>query len=75
MVPPTSDQVSRVWPYSGSCAAFVVFPYMALTFFGVLSHTLQVTTQVLKAVRNPGGISTTGLASSAFARHYLRNLG
>ena len=27
------------------------------------------------AVQNPKGISTFGLASSAFARHYLRNLG
>ena len=70
MVPPTSDQVSRVWPYSGSCAAFVVFPYMALTFFGVLSHTLQLDSAILVLVRNPNGISTVGLASSAFARHY-----
>ena len=70
MVPPTSDQVSRVWPYSGSCAALAVFTYMALTFSGVLSHTLQLTARVLKAVRNPEGISTPGLASSAFARHY-----
>ena len=61
MVPPTSDQVSRVWPYSGSCAASVVFPYMALTFFGVLSHTLQVTTRVLQAVRNPESISTVSV--------------
>ena len=29
---------------------------------------------VYVAVRNPDCISTTGLASSAFARHYLRNL-
>ena len=51
MVPPTSDQVSRVtsdqvsrvWPYSGSCSALKVVAYMALTFFGVLSHTLQLT--------------------------------
>ena len=70
MVPPTSDQVSRVWPYSGSCAALAVVAYMALTFSGVLSHTLQLTAWVLKAVRNPKGISTSGLASSAFARHY-----
>ena len=53
MVPPYSDQVSRVWPYSGSCAALSVFPYMALTFSGVLSHTLRLTTRVLKAVRTP----------------------
>ena len=48
---------------------------MALTFFGVLSHTLQLTLAVLVLVRNPKCISTSGLASSAFARHYLRNLG
>ena len=70
MVPPTSDQVSRVWPYSGSCAALAVVAYMALTFFGVLSHTLQLDSAILVLVRNPNGISTAGLASSAFARHY-----
>ena len=53
MVPPSSDQVSRVWPYSGSCAASVVFTYATLTLFGVLSHTLRLTTRVLKAVRTP----------------------
>ena len=30
---------------------------------------------MLNAVRNPHSISTTGLASAAFARHYLRYLG
>ena len=55
MVPPYSDQVSRVWPYSGSCAASVVFTYATLTLFGVLSHTLRLTTRVLKAVRTPKG--------------------
>ena len=53
MVPPYSDQVSRVWPYSGFCAASVVFTYATLTLFGVLSHTLRLTTRVLKAVRTP----------------------
>ena len=53
MVPPTSDQVSRVWPYSGSCAALSVFPYMALTFSGVLSHTLRLTFCLHIAVRTP----------------------
>ena len=53
MVPPSSDQVSRVWPYSGSCAASVVFTYATLTLFGVLSHTLRLTTRVLKAVHTP----------------------
>ena len=70
MVPPTSDQVSRVWPYSGSCAALAVVAYMALTFSGVLSHTLRLDLKIPFTVRNPNGISTIGLASSAFARHY-----
>ena len=53
MVPPTSDQVSRVWPYSGYCALSSVFAYMTLTFFGGPSHTLRLTIAVLKAVRTP----------------------
>ena len=53
MVPPSSDQVSRVWPYSGSCAALVVFTYVSLTLSGWPSHTIRLTTQVLKAVRTP----------------------
>ena len=55
MVPPCSDQVSRVWPYSGSCAAVRIFTYVTLTLFGWLSHTIRLTTWVLKAVRTPEG--------------------
>ena len=55
MVPPSSDQVSRVWPYSGTRAALVVFAYVSLTLSGWLSHTIRLTTQVLKAVRTPEG--------------------
>ena len=55
MVPPSSDQVSRVWPYSGTRAALVVFAYVSLTLFGWLSHTIRLTTWVLKAVRTPEG--------------------
>ena len=48
---------------------------MALTLCGRPSHAvhLEITSRV--AVRNPGDITTSGLASSAFARHYSRNLG
>ena len=53
MVPPSSDQVSRVWPYSGSCSAAPVFTYVALTLFGGPSHTLQLTVTVLLAVHTP----------------------
>ena len=55
MVPPSSDQVSRVWPYSGTRAALVVFAYVSLTLSGWLSHTIRLTTWVLKAVRTPEG--------------------
>ena len=53
MVPPSSDQVSRVWPYSGYCAAAPVFAYVSLTLSGWLSHTIRLTVAVLKAVRTP----------------------
>ena len=53
MVPPCSDQVSRVWPYSGSCAAVQVFIYVTLTLFGGPSHALRLTIPVLKAVLTP----------------------
>ena len=53
MVPPYSDQVSRVWPYSGYCAAAFVFTYVTFTLFGGPSHALRLTIAVLKAVRTP----------------------
>ena len=53
MVPPYSDQVSRVWPYSGSCAALSVFTYVVLTLSDRPSHAVRLTTQVLNALRTP----------------------
>ena len=53
MVPPYSDQVSRVWPYSGTRAALVIFTYGILTLFDWPSHAIRLTTQVLNAVRTP----------------------
>ena len=55
MVPPCSDQVSRVWPYSGTRAALAVFIYVTLTLFGWPSHAILLTLPVLKAVRTPKG--------------------
>ena len=75
MVPPTSQRIPRVRWYFGYCRSLSRFVYMALTFFGGLSHTLRLRLNVTCAVRNPECITTLGLASSAFARHYLRNLG
>jgi hypothetical protein len=53
VVPPSSDQVSRVWPYSGTCSALVVFTYVVLTLSDRPSHAVRLTTQVLNAVRTP----------------------
>ena len=53
MVPPSSDQVSRVWPYSGTRSALVVFTYVVLTLSDRPSHAVRLTTQVLNAVRTP----------------------
>ena len=60
-------------PDPGSLASSVA--YMTLTFFGGLSHALRLRLSVTSAVLYPGRITTPGLASSAFARHYSRNLG
>ena len=53
MVPPSSHRVSRVRRYSGYSQSLSLFVYGTLTLFGVLSHTLRLTTRVLKAVHTP----------------------
>ena len=51
------------------------FVYVALTLCGRPSHAVQLEIVSDVAVRNPEDVATFGLASSAFARHYSRNLG
>ena len=53
MVPPCSDRVSRVRPYSGSCSAVQTFAYVTLTLFRGPSHTLRLVIPVLNAVQTP----------------------
>ena len=53
MVPPSSDQVSRVWPYSGNRSALVIFTYVVLTLSDRPSHAVRLTNRVLKAVHTP----------------------
>ena len=48
---------------------------MTLTFCGRPSHAVLLEIASHDAVRNPEDVATFGLASSAFARHYSRNLG
>ena len=50
------------------------FTYRTLTFFGRFSHTVRLYLMIVHRGPNPEGITTSGLASSAFARHYSRNL-
>ena len=75
MVPPTSHGIPRVPRYSGSSWIQIPFAYVALTLCGRPSHAVLLRILTLVAVRNPANIATAGLASSAFARHYSRNLG
>ena len=51
------------------------FRYVAVTLCGRPSHAVLLEITSYCAVRNPEDIATFGLASSAFARHYSRNLG
>ena len=75
MVPPASHGIPRVPRYSGSGYVRIPFDYVALTLSDGPSQTLRLRMLTDVAVRNPDHIATIGLASSAFARHYLRNLG
>ena len=74
MVPPSSHRIPRVWWYSGYCLPLRLFVYRTLTFFGSISHLIRL--KLCDGFRspNPDCIATVGLASSAFARHYSRNL-
>ena len=74
MVPPSSHRVSRVRRYSGSSCLTSVFAYETITLCGGPSHVLLLTSVNSVCCPYPGNISTPGLASSAFARHYWRNL-
>ena len=53
MVPPASNGISRVPPYSGYCSLFSLVAYGTLTLFGVLSHTLQLKVQNAKCSPQP----------------------
>ena len=75
MVPPYSHRVSRVRRYSGYSWLTSLFAYKTITFCGVPSHALLLNSVNAVYCPNPENIATLGLASSAFARHYLRNLG
>ena len=74
MVPQYSVRIPRVRTYFGYCQLYLDFIYETITPYGHASHRVRLSAYMQFTVHNPGCISTTGLASSAFARHYSRNL-
>ena len=75
MVPPSSQRVSRVRRYSGYCSPTQLVTYRTFTFYGMPSHTFLLSLVDAKCSPYPESVSTLGLASFAFARHYSQNLG
>ena len=53
MVHPPSHQIPRVRCYSGYCLPRLYFVYRTLTFFGLSSHTLQLSLLLHVAVLTP----------------------
>ena len=75
MGPPSSLRITRVRRYFGYWQADFNLNYATFTLFGVRYKKLRLSLSVPTTVHNPWCISTPGLASSAFARHYSQNLG
>ena len=73
MVPALSYEISRVSHYSGYYLVNWVFVYWTFTVSGLLSQTILLNSLNQLCSPNPRWISSSGLGSSYFARHYFRN--
>ena len=73
MVPHFSYGIPRVPHYSGYYHVNLVFAYWTFTIFGLLSQTILLNSLNQLCSPNPRWISSSGLGSSYFARHYFRN--
>ena len=73
MVPAPSYEISRVSHYSGFYLVNLFFVYWTFTVFGLLSQTILLNSLNQLCSPNPRWISSSGLGSSYFARHYFRN--
>ena len=72
MVPPASDRVPRVRPYSGSHPAAQLFVYGSVTLFAVTFQSSS--TKLILSFDGPQPQQqAVGLASFPFARRYLGN--
>ena len=74
MGPPSSHRIPRVRWYFGYSLLASCFAYRIITFFDAASQPLRLHFTIRCVSPNPLIISNQGLASSAFARHYSRNL-
>ena len=72
MVPPSSDRVSRVRPYSGSHPAAHPFVYGSFTLFALTFQSCSTRMSLSSDGPKPR-VQAPGLASFPFARRYLGN--
>ena len=73
MVPLSSVRISRVPTYSGFRSLFQDFVYVSVTLFARPFQVFRLSIQILSRSPYPLSITTQGLGSSDFARHYFRN--
>ena len=73
VVPALSYEVSRASHYSGYYHVNSVFAYQTFTIYGLLFQVILLTLLNQLCSPNPYHITTIGLGSSSFARHYSRN--
>ena len=73
MVSACSHKIPRVSCYSGYCYANLSFIYRTFTLYGMIFQTLLLDLLDQFCSPNPKSITTLGLGSSYFARHYFRN--
>ena len=68
---PSGFLVARRTPDSASLAQR--FNYRGFTFSAIPFQVFRLRITIPSAIQNPSRITTTGLGSSDFARHYFRN--
>ena len=73
MVPHSSYEIPRASYYSGYYLVNSSFKYWTLTIYGLPSHAILLNSLLDYVVLYPIRITTNGLGSSYFARHYSRN--
>ena len=73
MVPISSVRIPRVPTYSGFRLPFLNFAYRIVTFYDPAFKLVRLSSPVQLCGPYPERISTLGLGSSDFARHYFRN--